>query len=181
MSIHSQLDNSPTQTYVDNLSQLMRRDDRPDTRNEIFGLEHLRAFYWNNTTNHPTPPPYAMNHFISVELPEKVNGCHTASLRIVFHLIREGADPRRVDPEVRGKVMGEYQRRAAAADIPPQPKQESSKTFCRDHMAGMTVQHFCENSAELAYMHMVPERILMIPIYFVAHNTVLPAGRVWFR
>ncbi|KAK8088012.1 hypothetical protein PG997_002973 [Apiospora hydei] len=145
MGVHSQINNSPTQTYTDSLAQLLTQDDQPGTRSEIFGPEHLRAFHWNNTRNHPTPLSYAMNHFVSVDLPDQADDCHMASLRIAFHLIRKGADPRRVDPEVRRKVQAEYQRRAAA-DLPPQPKQRLSRAFCRDNMAGMTAQHFCENS-----------------------------------
>ncbi|KAK8050599.1 hypothetical protein PG994_012329 [Apiospora phragmitis] len=177
MGIHSQIDNSPTQTYVDNIAELIKRDDKPDTRNEIFGLEYLRAFHWNNNKNHPTPLSYAMNHFVSVELPGGVGERHMASLEIAFHLIRKGADPRWVDPEVREKVLAEYQRRAAAADVP----KESSKPFFRDNLSGMTAQNFCKSSGELAYTHMVPERIPMIVIYFVAHNTnVVPPGRIYF-
>ncbi|KAK8035950.1 hypothetical protein PG991_002023 [Apiospora marii] len=39
-----------------------------------------------------------------------------ASLHIAFHLIRQGADPRQVDPGVRNKALAEHQRRAAADD-----------------------------------------------------------------
>lgn len=183
MDIHSQIDNGPTQTYLDNLKLLMKRDDQPETRNGIFGPKHLRAFYWNNTKNHPTPLSYAMNHFISVDLRGKGHEQqYIPSLQTAFHLIRKGADPRRVDPNIRKKVLAEYRRRAAADESLPQSKQQFSKTFCRDYMAGMTAQHFCEHSKELAYTHMVPERFHMIPIFFVAHNThVLPAGRAYFR
>ncbi|KAK7941202.1 uncharacterized protein PG986_013589 [Apiospora aurea] len=164
MGIHSQIDNSPAQTYMDSLTQLMRQDGRPGTRSEIFGPEHLRAFHWNITRNHLTPLSYAMNHFVSVDLPDQADDCHMASLKIAFHLIRKGADPRRVDPEVRRKVLAEYQRRAAA-DLPPQPKQQLLRAFCRDNMAGMAVRHFCENSGELAYMP-PPTSSLTIPTYF---------------
>ncbi|KAK8140301.1 hypothetical protein PG984_000367 [Apiospora sp. TS-2023a] len=106
MDPHSPIDNSPTQTYLDNLTLLMNRDDQPETRNKILGPKRLRAFHWNNTKNHPTPLSYAMNHFVSVDLRsgKDHHEQYVASLQIALYLIRKGADPRRVDADVRRKV-----------------------------------------------------------------------------
>lgn len=165
----------------------MNREDQPETRNKIFGPKHLCAFHWNSTKNHPTPSSYATDHSVSVDIHGNGDGQqqqYMTSLQIAFYLIRRGAGPQRVDLEVRKKILAEHQRRATADDaMSPSrlKKKQSSTTFCRDHMAGMTAQQFCEHAKDLAYTPMMLERIRMILIYLVAHNTdVLPAGWAWF-
>ncbi|KAK7969086.1 hypothetical protein PG996_002474 [Apiospora saccharicola] len=183
MDLHSPIDTSPTQTYLDNLTLLMNRDDQPETCNKILGPKRLRAFHWNNTKNHLTPLSYAMNHFVSVDLRsgKDHHEQYVASLQIAFYLIRKGADPRRVDDDVRRKVSAQWRRQVAAAYNALRPSQplppQLLEPFYEDHEEEMmTAQQFWEHSKDLDNFRRHPHHIQTWPISFVAANTnVIPA------